>query len=759
MAEITKVEEPDGKVKALVDKFAERIKRAEKLNENFEKDIKKYREYQYGKVGADKTGGVVRANLIYSTIATILPHIYAKNPEVSISPNELVAKGQYDMIKKFGKTAEILVAQKLIKEPKMKEQQKANLRSTMVTSVGWIKMFYQVDYAKDPLVQRRIADAQDNLARINALIAIADDATREGHLAAQQELIQQMEAIKLEPEIPIYKGFVQDRIKSEDMLILDDSIDEFHQYKAAKALAHRIWYTADDYEEHFGRKPTEQATPYSKKSPDTTNVSASDKDNKFYCVYEIWDKQSNTVYTWCKGDKDWCRVPQVPEHTPKRWYPFYCLAFNIVEGRWLPLSDVEMLMELQDEYNKTRTRYAEHRDDSMPVRLFRNNGNLTPTDIKSINERKGRDMIGIEGSLTQPLGADIAIFPAIPIDPAVYDVTAIRNDMDLMSGLTDASRGNLMQPKTATEAGILAQNMSSRVDERRDVTEDYITEMLEAGLEIMLQDMTKEEVMKICGEEAVWPEMSREEIYSLVNLSVRGGSTSKPNKIKDQETWTKLLPQIQTSMQTVQQLRDAGHDDMANAVIELLRETLVKFDERIDVESFLPTIDPDDANQQNAQALQQCKAQLQGAMEKIQQYEQEVIPELQDKADGNAVKMYEINTKKDIEHKKMDQDNAREESAVPQLAQLLQGTTENIETLNDVAQALTGMMESNQETQQQLVQLQADMLQRSEVSQEGIQLIAQEIANLAKISAAPRELHMQEGKPPRSEIVINQSEE
>ena len=759
MAEITKVEEPDGKTKALVDKFAERIRRAEKLNENFEKDIKKYREYQYGKVGADKAGGVVRANLIYSTIATILPHIYAKNPEVSISPNELVAKGQYDMIKKFGKTAEILIDQKLIKEPNMKEQQKANLRSTMVTSVGWIKMFYQVDYAKDPLVQRRVADAQDNLARINALIAIADDATREGHLAAQQELIQQIEAIKLEPEIPIYKGFVQDRIKSEDMLILDDSIDEFHQYKAAKSLVHRLWYTAEDYEEHFGRKPTEQATPYSKKSQDTTNVSAADKDSKFYCVYEIWDKQSNTVYTWCKGDKDWCRAPSVPDHTPKRWYPFYCLAFNVVEGRWLPLSDVEMLMELQDEYNKTRTRYAEHRDDSMPVRLFRNNGNLTPQDIKSINERKGRDMIGIEGSLTQPLGGDIATFPSIPIDPAVYDVTAIRNDMDLMSGLTDASRGNLMQPKTATEASILAQNMSSRVDERRDVTEDYITEMLEAGLEIMLQDMTKDEVIKICGEEAVWPEMSREEIYSLINLSVRGGSTSKPNKMKDQETWTKLLPQIQTSMQTVQQLRDAGHDDMANAVIELLRETLVKFDERIDVESFLPTIDPDDANQQNTQALQQCKAELQGAMEKIQQYEQEVIPELQDKADGNAVKMYEINTKKDIEHKKMDQDNAREESAVPQLAQLLQGTTENIETLNDVAQALTGMIESNQETQQQLVQLQSDMLQQSQFPQEAIQLIAQEIANLAKISAAPRELHMQEGKPPRSEIVINQSEE
>ena len=744
MAEITKVEEPDGKVKALVDKFAERIKRAEKLNENFEKDIKKYREYQYGKVGADKAGGVVRANLIYSTIATILPHIYAKNPEVSISPNSLVAKGQYDMIKKFGKTAEILVDQKLIKEPNMKEQQKANLRSTMVTSVGWIKMFYQVDYAKDPLVQRRVADAQDNLARINALIAIADDATREGHLAAQQELIQQMEAIKLEPEIPIYKGFVQDRIKSEDMLILDDSIDEFHQYKAAKALAHRIWYTADDYEEHFGRKPTEQATPYSKKSPDTTNVSAADKDNKFYCVYEIWDKQSNTVYTWCKGDKDWCREPQVPEHTPKRWYPFYCLAFNVVEGRWLPLSDVEMLMELQDEYNKTRTRYAEHRDDSMPVRFFRLNGSLTPEDIKRINERKGRDMIGIEGSMTQPLGSDIAAFPAIPIDPAVYDVSAIRNDMDLMSGLTDASRGNLMQPKTATEASILAQNMSSRVDERRDVTEDYITEMLEAGLEIMLQDMTKDEVIKICGEEAVWPEMSREEIYSLVNLSVRGGSTSKPNKMKDQETWTKLLPQIQTSMQTVQQLRDAGHDDMANAVVELLRETLVKFDEHIDVESFLPTIDPEDANQQNTQELQQCKQQLEQAMAQVQ--------ELQPMADANNIKQQEFSHKEEMT--RIEQENKNMENLSKQE---IAYDAELMKSVTGILVAEIGAEKTNAENQAQQEQnlVESNALAQRQITPEHIYEIVQSIQNMSKIMSLPRELQMEEGKPPRSEIVLN----
>jgi hypothetical protein len=48
------------------------------------------------------------------------------------------------------------------------------------------------------------------------------------------------------------------------------------------------------------------------------------------------------------------------------------------------------------------------------------------------------------------------------IDPAAYDTSVIDNDMNRVSGTSDANRADIGKPKTATEAGIL-QAMSAPV--------------------------------------------------------------------------------------------------------------------------------------------------------------------------------------------------------------------------------------------------------------------------------------------------------
>jgi hypothetical protein len=313
----------------------------------------------------------------------------------------------------------------------------------------------------------------------------------------------------------------------------------------------------------------------------------------------------------------------------------------VVEGRWLPMSDVELLIELQDEYENTRQAYTDHRQDSLPVRFARSNGNLTEADLMRIQNRKARDIIAIEGNPTAPLTNDIGQLPSIPIDPAVYDVSQIRNDMDMMSGLSDASRGNLIQPKTATEAEIMEQKMSSRVDERRDTTEDHLTEIFTSALEILLDELTEEDVKAIAGEDATWPQMTKEEIFSMVNVGVRAGSTTKPNKMRERETWVQLLPQIEKTMQTVSQLRESGQVDMANAAMELLRETIGRFDERIDLDTFIPPVDREDELTKALEMLQEMRT-------KLEQMEAE-YPELKKAADANAVKREEIASREKIE--------------------------------------------------------------------------------------------------------------
>jgi hypothetical protein len=628
--------------KALLGKWQEKISASVKRNENWEKKLEQFRQYQMGKQpNKDKP---VRTNLIYSTIATILPLIYAKNPEISITPSRTVTKDIIEATKKFASTAEIVLEQKVIKEPKLKEQAKANVRSTMVTALGWLKMVYQKEMGSDPLVERRIQDAQDNLARIERLIEVSDDSTRAEHEMAKAELTIEINQLQTsDAEIELYKGFVIDRIKSEDMFILDDSIEEFHQYPDAEAIAHRVWFTVDKFEEVFGRKPETTATKYKQRAAQEHSTTEKDKNQnvEYVAVFEVWGRSSNTVYTLCLGEKIWCREPYQPNCTSKRWYPFFALAYNVVEGRWLPMSDVELLIELQDEYENTRQAYTDHRQDSLPVRFARSNGNLTEADLMRIQNRKARDIIAIEGNPTAPLTNDIGQLPSIPIDPAVYDVSQIRNDMDMMSGLSDASRGNLIQPKTATEAEIMEQKMSSRVDERRDTTEDHLTEIFTSALEILLDELTEEDVKAIAGEDATWPQMTKEEIFSMVNVGVRAGSTTKPNKMRERETWVQLLPQIEKTMQTVSQLRESGQVDMANAAMELLRETIGRFDERIDLDTFIPPVDREDELTKALEMLQEMRT-------KLEQMEAE-YPELKKAADANAVKREEIASREKIE--------------------------------------------------------------------------------------------------------------
>jgi len=144
-------------------------------------------------------------------------------------------------------------------------------------------------------------------------------------------------------------------------------------------------------------------------------------------------------------------------------------------------------------------------------------------------------------------------------------------------------------------------------------------------LQIALQKMTYQQVVRVCGEGAVWPgkeikpptqqdmldamveaqqngtpfempvdpdawinDLERDEIYSLCMVDIKGGSTGKPNKQMEQQQWMQIFPLVKESLATIAQYRMQGLEDMATAETELLKEFLRRMDEKIDVEKFLP---------------------------------------------------------------------------------------------------------------------------------------------------------------------------
>jgi hypothetical protein len=166
----------------------------------------------------------------------------------------------------------------------------------------------------------------------------------------------------------------------------------------------------------------------------------------------------------------------------------------------------------------------------------------------------------------------------------------VLRDFEQTSGASDASRASIQKAKTATEAEIQSMGMQSRTAYRQDTIEEFIGEMAEYAAQIFLLELTPQQVERVAGPGYVWPTLPRDEVVDMVAIRIRAGSTGKPNRHQEREQWVQLAPQLMSFMQQVLQFRQAGLNDQAEGVIELLRETLKRFDERIDIEKFFPPL-------------------------------------------------------------------------------------------------------------------------------------------------------------------------
>jgi hypothetical protein len=641
----------DPSQKALAKQWGKRLDKCLKKQreDKTEKRYKELRAYVRGDVGDDGEAGLVRTNIIHSNFAAILPQIYAKNPEIAVTPTEN-AGSVVPWVPGFCKTLQSVIDRVFVKDGRLKKRAKSAIRSAMTTSTGWAKVSWQEDIRKDPIIENRISDTQDNLQRIQYLIAEiqeGDDSRCELE-AKQGELEQQLKSLQQQAEVSSVEGIVIDRVLTEDIFIIDDTIYDFDQYDQAEAIAHRVWMTCEQYEQTFGKDVPKSATKHgADKKESSSNIEEEDK-AMLVAVFEVWHKHSNTVYTLCAGADEWARDPYLPEHLGKRFYPFFALAFNPVDGRVEPLSDAELLIELQDEYNTTRTNFAEHRRENLPVRVYRKAGDLTDRDISALANRSANQWVGLEGDPSQPIEKDIAILQNPPVDPMTYDVQPILRDAEMVLGAGDAAKGVVNKAKTATEAEIMAQGLQSRVAERQDVVEDWIGEMAQYAAELCLQKLALPQVQRIAGQDSVWPQMSKEQVFDLVNVEIRAGSAGRPNKAKDREQWGQMLPQIQQSVTQIAQMREAGQNDMAETMLKLMKETLRRFDERIDIDSFLPPEEEGEKAPQIPPEMQQQIQQMQAAMQQMQ----EENAQLKQVAEGKQADMEMASQRLDFDMKK-----------------------------------------------------------------------------------------------------------
>lgn len=532
---------------------------------------------------------VKRANLIQGTISALVPVVYARAPEISVIP-----KCPHDHQKAFAQTLQDLINMQL-KEANLKEIGKDTVRSCVTTSIGAVKVIWQDSIYTNPMLKKRLDDAQDNLQHIDNLLTQLEegDDSIEEYKAKREELFLSMQSLQKQVEASISYGVAIDHVLIDDLLI-DPTVREFSDYPNANWIAQKIPMMKADAEAQF-KKKIRNANIYNldeENNKPRLNIGdepqANKDDDTQIIVWEIWDKQNQTVYTIAEGCDYFLRDPYTPEYVGARFYPFFLLPYSKVDGEFWGPSIVDLTEKLQDEHNDIRDKLVKHRDFIQPGYFV--GSDVKERDIKTIVMDNSIGSITQLSMPTENVRNTLVPKTYPPIDPTLYDTSQVREDWEQTTGLQDAMRSSVNQAKTATEAQILQNSLTGRTAEFMDTLESWITDIAKYVAQIFVTNLDASQVLYLLGKddpnEIGWEQMDRETAFQRVTINVVAGTSGAPNKASEQETWGKILPTISQLLAQIMQVSATGMD--ATPFVNLMRETVRRFDDRIEVEKFLP---------------------------------------------------------------------------------------------------------------------------------------------------------------------------
>lgn len=517
--------------------------------------------------------------------------------------------------KQIGKTLQ-LVIENAWKKAILKKVMNKTIRSEETLGPGWLKLAWHEDAQNDPIAPHTDRDEDDSLQRLNQLLEDQEDALDAEEKQAEIDDLKQ--GIEANAEVKVMRYLAADFVRAEDIQV-STAIASLEDYLDAPWISHRVYKTKDDAKAEFpdiadkidgakvyiARKPADQYTLQDIGSIATVDASEADAytsndspgNNKtgsapeMVCIEEAWDKSAGVIKTLIHGlDDRYARPVMTPNPPTSRFYPFFLIAMNWVDGERHPQSTIFRSRDLFDDVMKSYSNRTEYRRRSIPKTAF-DSRNLDEEQALKVSSATAQEMVGL--APTNPDSKINDLFAPITYaayNPQLYDDRPAMQKLEMIWGISEmlASATQTVE-KTATEAEIQQTGTNSRTSYERAVIDDVMSEIANHTAEIVLQKITHDEVVQICGPWAQWPQgITLEQIGLLVAVAVRAGTSGKPDTAAQQQAWASTLPLLQKSVIQIGQLRGSSPQDIADCLEELMSETLNRTGEHLDVSRFMP---------------------------------------------------------------------------------------------------------------------------------------------------------------------------
>lgn len=579
----------------------------------FDKDARKQygtdRSYASGDSGKNWASD---ANLIGTFIDILSSFLYARDPDVDARA-AMVVGGVEKNSQLFAETAGLVIS-RLWKKARLKRAARKMVRSGLTVGPGWLKVIMTHETENDPVVQKELNDLQDNLERLQFVASQLEEG--DADLEEQNVLIKEQErlrdSLQANLEVVRYRGLAIDYVLADDMQVSLD-VPCIADYLDADWNGNEIFIRVNDVRRRFPRINDEtlrRATVYHQIKPKVKDDGEVDmnlgdhsyegniyrkagtgsraNDIGFVRVVEVWDNRDKHVKTLIEGCKIWARLPYKPSYATTRFYPYFGFFLFEVDGKRHSQSLSTRLKKLQDEYSSKRSNSKLHAERSVGATLFDKQA-ISEDDATKIEQSVAQEFIGIEHVKGDDLRKAFAAKPVATVDPGVFDTRSTIADMERISGVQEALSSAVTTQKTATEAKIQDQGFNSRSSADRDTLEDLLQDLSEYTLELAIQAIPYEDAVRLAGKKAFWPEgMAVEDILTLAEVDIKAGTTGKPNQQAEQQAWSVVLPLVQSIMGEVQKNQLLGNMPLAEALVNLLKETFRRLDERINVDQFIP---------------------------------------------------------------------------------------------------------------------------------------------------------------------------
>lgn len=449
-----------------------------------------------------------------------------------------------------------------------KQQMKAAVRRAKVCGVAYVTLGYQRILEKRQDVTGRIEDSTSQIKLIEQRLREAGRDPDDEDKAKLEELRAALADLQSKEYLIVREGPVHGFPRATSVIV-DPCVTHLKTLTGANWWAEEYEMTAEDIETQYGvdiRGNFKKYTPAADAKPKWSDKQGKAVKQDLAMVWKVQDKRSGLEFVICEGFNDYLKEPACPDVKIERFFNLFPLVLNEIEDEeeQIPPSDVWNIRHTQREYNAARHGLAEHRKASKPG-TYGPTGALKETDLAKLAARAANDHIEIGALSTgQKLTDVFAAIPTVQIDEKVYDVEPLYGDLLRTVGSQAATQGTT-RGDTATESSIAEASREVADASNVDDIDDLLTELAKARGQLMLLELSKDIVLEIVGPGAVWPDMpqTREEIAKDLVLTIKAGSSGRPNKAAK-------IANMERAMPTVVQLPGLNATPIAEEYLNLL---------------------------------------------------------------------------------------------------------------------------------------------------------------------------------------------